>query len=175
MRFNISPFLKLVSRGTLEKSLHERAKIHLLWRAVAHLSRCVVNVVFHRSQHTQRATWSGSTLQPSQTILGARILVFTLHDTVNQTLCLDSLRKEKCAFLEAHRGFSGGSDGTESACNADYPLRYSCLENSTDRGGWRAAVQRVIHNWAANTTFTDMSGNSVYANFSSSHYLQKRH
>ena len=30
MRFNISPFLKLVSRGTLEKSLHERAKIYLL-------------------------------------------------------------------------------------------------------------------------------------------------
>ena len=48
-------------------------------------------------------------------------------------------------------GFSGGSDGKESACNAldlgsipglgrspgegsNYPLQYSCLENSMDRG-----------------------------------------
>ena len=51
-------------------------------------------------------------------------------------------------------GFSGGSDGTESACNAGdpgsipglgrssgegngYPLQYSRLENSMDRGAWR--------------------------------------
>ena len=56
-------------------------------------------------------------------------------------------------------GFPGGSDGKESACNAGdtgliagsilglgrspgegngYPLQYSCLENLTDRGAWRA-------------------------------------
>ena len=57
-------------------------------------------------------------------------------------------------------GFSGGSEGKESAFNAedlgsipglgrspgegnDYPLQYSCLENSIDRGTWRAAVYRV--------------------------------
>ena len=51
------------------------------------------------------------------------------------------------------RGFSGGSDGKEPACNAGnpglipgsgkfpgegngYPLQYSCLENSMDRGAW---------------------------------------
>jgi len=50
-------------------------------------------------------------------------------------------------------GFSGGSDNKESACNAEdlglipglgrspregngYPLQYSSLENSMDRGGW---------------------------------------
>ena len=50
-------------------------------------------------------------------------------------------------------GFSGGSDGKESACNAGdlglipgvgrspeersgYPLQYSCLENPVDRGAW---------------------------------------
>ena len=55
-------------------------------------------------------------------------------------------------------GFSGGSQGKESACNAQdqgsipgsgrslgkgkgYPLQYSCLENSMDRGAWRATVQ----------------------------------
>ena len=49
----------------------------------------------------------------------------------------------------------GGSDDKEPACNAGdpglipelgrapgegngYPLRYSCLENSMDRGAWRA-------------------------------------
>ena len=52
-------------------------------------------------------------------------------------------------------GFPGGSDGEESTCNAGdlglipgsgrsfgkrigYPLQYSCLESSMDRGTWRA-------------------------------------
>ena len=54
----------------------------------------------------------------------------------------------------------GGSDGKESACNAEdpglshgsrrssgedngYPLQYSCLENSMERGAWRATVHGV--------------------------------
>ena len=54
-------------------------------------------------------------------------------------------------------GFPGGSDGNESACSAVVPasvpglgrspgeghdnrLQYSCLENSMDRGAWRATV-----------------------------------
>ena len=54
-------------------------------------------------------------------------------------------------------GFPGGSYSKESACTSGdlglvsglgrpsgegngYPLRYSCLENSMDRGAWRAAV-----------------------------------
>ena len=53
--------------------------------------------------------------------------------------------------LYIHRGFPGGSDSEESACNIGdlclipglerstgegnrYPLQYSCLENSVDRG-----------------------------------------
>ena len=57
-------------------------------------------------------------------------------------------------------GFPGGSDVKESACSAGdlalisglgrspgegngYPLQYSCLENSMDRGAWQAAVQGV--------------------------------
>ena len=57
-------------------------------------------------------------------------------------------------------GFPGGSDGKESACNIrdlhsipDFgkspeegnsnPLRYSCLENSMDRGAWWATVHCV--------------------------------
>ena len=57
-------------------------------------------------------------------------------------------------------GFPGDSDSKESACNAGdlgsipgwgrssregngNPLQYSCLENSTDRGAWRATVHGV--------------------------------
>ena len=57
-------------------------------------------------------------------------------------------------------GFSGGSDGKQSACNAgdlgsipgsrrssgeetEFPLQYSCLENSMDRGAGRARVHEV--------------------------------
>ena len=57
-------------------------------------------------------------------------------------------------------GFPGGSDSKESACNAGdlgsipglgqsfgegngYPLQYSGLENSMDRGAWWATVHGV--------------------------------
>ena len=57
-------------------------------------------------------------------------------------------------------GFPGGSDGEESTCNAghlglipglgrfpgegnSYPLQYSGLENSMDRGAWQATVHGV--------------------------------
>ena len=63
-----------------------------------------------------------------------------------------------CIFL--NYGFPGGSDGKASACNAGDPgsipglgrspgegngdpLQYSCLENSMDRGAWKAAVHGV--------------------------------
>jgi len=56
--------------------------------------------------------------------------------------------------------FPGGSDGKESARNVGdpasipgsgrspeeengYPLQYSCLENSIDRGAWRTIVHGV--------------------------------
>ena len=58
------------------------------------------------------------------------------------------------------RGFPGGSNGSESACNVGdlgsipglgrfpgegncYPPQYSGLENPMDRGGWQAAVHGV--------------------------------
>ena len=58
------------------------------------------------------------------------------------------------------KGFPGGSDGKESACNAEdlgliptlgrspgvgngYPLQYSRLENLMDRGAWQATAHRV--------------------------------
>ena len=58
------------------------------------------------------------------------------------------------------RGFPGGSEGKEPACNAGdqgsiagqgralggghgNPLQHSCLENSMDKGAWRAMVHAV--------------------------------
>ena len=60
-------------------------------------------------------------------------------------------------------GFPGGSDGKESACNVGdlglirglgrspgegkgYPLQYSGLENSIDKGAWQATVHGVTKN-----------------------------
>ena len=69
-------------------------------------------------------------------------------------------------------GFPGGSDSKESACSAGdlgsipasgrspgkgsgYPLQYSCLENSMERGAWQATVygwdHRVGHAYMTNT------------------------
>ena len=67
-------------------------------------------------------------------------------------------------------GFPDGSDGKESACNVGdlgsvpglgrstgeangYPLQYSCLENSMDRGAWQATVHGVAKSWTRLTTF----------------------
>ena len=58
----------------------------------------------------------------------------------------------------------GGSEGKESACNAEtqvrslswedplekamgYPLQYSYLENFMDRGAWRVTVHGVTKSW----------------------------
>ena len=63
-------------------------------------------------------------------------------------------------YVHIVKGFPGGSDGKESACNTGdlgsvlglgrspgegngYPLQYSCLENSMDRGAWQATVHGV--------------------------------
>ena len=61
-------------------------------------------------------------------------------------------------------GVHGGSGGKESSCNAGDPgsvlgsgrspgegygnlLQYSCLENSMNRGAWRATVHGVAKSW----------------------------
>ena len=77
--------------------------------------------------------------------------------------CCQSQRKE-WSFTDEVDDFSfpGGSDSKESVCNAGdpgsipglgrspkkgngYPLRDSCLENSTDRGTWLAIDHRVAN------------------------------
>ena len=67
-------------------------------------------------------------------------------------------------FSSSFWGFPGGSDGKESAYNAGdlglipgsgrypgegngYPLQYSCLESSKDRGALWATVHGVTTSW----------------------------
>ena len=66
--------------------------------------------------------------------------------------------------------FPGGSDSKESACNAGdsgsipgsgrspgegngNPLQCPCLENSMDRGAWRATVHGVAKSWTRQSDF----------------------
>ena len=65
------------------------------------------------------------------------------------------------ALRQLDFSFLGGSDGEEFACNAEhpgsvpgwgrfpgegngYPLQYFCLENSMDRGAWRATAHGIV-------------------------------
>ena len=74
---------------------------------------------------------------------------------------LDTTERLHFHFLSTTWGFSGGSDGKESACNVGdlglipgsgrshrdgnlYPLQYSWLENTMDRGDWRSTIPGVV-------------------------------
>jgi len=69
-------------------------------------------------------------------------------------------------MMSLYSSFPNGSDSIESACNAGdpgsipglgrspgegngYPLQYSCLENSMDRGFWWDTVHGVAKSWVA--------------------------
>ena len=79
--------------------------------------------------------------------------------------------------------FPHGLDGKESAHNAGdlglipglgrspgeekrYPLQYSCLENSMDRGTWRATVHGVTKSW------TQLSDYHFFTYFASSSFIR---
>ena len=72
-------------------------------------------------------------------------------------------------YSESHNN-SLSSDSKESACNVGdlgsipwlgrspgegngYPLQYSCLENSMDRGAWQAIVHGVAKSWTWKSDF----------------------
>ena len=75
----------------------------------------------------------------------------TLHNPMDRSLPGSSIHGIGCEHL-SNKGFPGSSEG-KSACNSGglgsipglgrfsgegngYPLQYSCLENSMDRGAW---------------------------------------
>ena len=133
-----------------------------------------------REKHSERGVWGGTTRPASMSshhtsqtcIYGSlftfenfppQILVFwTLQHICNDQHMLESTSGFTYLYIlsPARLGFSPGSDGKESACNAGdlglipgsgrspgeetgYPLQYSCLENSMDGGAWWATVHVV--------------------------------
>ena len=84
-------------------------------------------------------------------------------------------------------GSPGGASGKESACNAedtgdvvlilgsgrspgggkDNPVQYSWLENSMDKGAWRALVHGLAKSWTELSTSTKFISNV----FSPNHHL----
>ena len=91
-------------------------------------------------------------------------------------LCIYPYRKIFCFSYTQYGGFSGGSEGKESACNAGDPglipelgrspegghdnlLQYSCLRipRTEESGGLQSmGSQRVRHNWVTNTLCTQV-------------------
>ena len=83
---------------------------------------------------------------------------------INSVGISDTPRIQNTAIYNKAKGFPGGSDGKESTCNEvdlgsipesgrspgeenGCPLQYSCLENPTNRGAWRATVHGVAKSW----------------------------
>ena len=74
------------------------------------------------------------------------------------------------SIISTRKGFPGGSDGEESACNLGdpsslgwedspgegkgNPLQYFCLENPMDRVAWQAIIHRVEKRWTRLSDFT---------------------
>ena len=84
----------------------------------------------------------------------------------NLSVPLTHLRLAHPCFQECvcTKGFLGGLDGKESACNAGdpgsvpgsgrsaggghgNPPKYSCLESPMDRGVWRATAHGITEHW----------------------------
>ena len=78
----------------------------------------------------------------------------------DELMCTSSVSFDHLKKNYFKNSFHGGSDGEESAFNAGdpgsipglarfpgegngYPLQYSCLENSMDRGAWQATVPGI--------------------------------
>ena len=79
-------------------------------------------------------------------------------------MCTQHYRIIKFPVLQCPGDFPGSLDCEESSCNAGnlglsaglgrclgegngYPLQYSCLENSMNRGDWQDPVHGVTKSW----------------------------
>ena len=62
-----------------------------------------------------------------------------------------TLRLHLASCLQCRYLGSGPGLGRCPAEGYGYPLQFSCLENSMDRGAWQVTVRRVSKSWATNT------------------------
>ena len=88
--------------------------------------------------------------------------VFLNQDTLGQAHKAGATFRQASLVAQWWKGDAGSIPGLERSPgegNGD-PLQYSCLENSTDGGAWRATVHGVVrvgHDWAAKHTHTPPS------------------
>ena len=115
----------------------------------------------------QSCSWNAS---PSVWALATRkwFLAASWMSVVSACTLAGSVPGGHYSVSSLDQGFSVGSDSKESACNVGdlgsipgsdpgsgrfpggrngYPVQYSCLENSMDRGAWQAAVHGVVKSW----------------------------
>ena len=94
-------------------------------------------------------------------------------------------------MLQYIRKFLVGSDGKESACNTrdpglipwlgrlpgegnGHPLQHSCLENSMDRGAWRATVHGVTKSQTRPELLTHFQDiNLIFSNIGLVEFVQR--
>ena len=135
---------------------------HGLWN----LYTKVYSSIIHRSQKVGTTQMSNSRWTDKQNVLCSQIhiqrIIFCLIFLIIKKRTLNILQHGwtlktgvKCFTHFNSWGFPGSSTGKEYACNAGnlgsipglgrspgegngYPLQYSCLENSMDRGAWQA-------------------------------------
>ena len=110
---------------------------------------------FHLIYNTSRASFQ---------VREHRSVRLSLMDTCLSIFSLPRNCRVESFPLVGFLGLPGGSDGTESACNAGDPgsipgsgrspgqgngdpFQDSCLKNSTDRGAWRGSVHGVAEDW----------------------------
>ena len=101
-------------------------------------------------------------LSPIASVCGTRSSAKDLSPQSDSSCILVLYFSDHLHRTRLKMGFSGGSDSTESACNAGdqdlipwserspgdgdgYLLQYSCLGNSMDRGAWRTTVHGVTN------------------------------
>ena len=87
-----------------------------------------------------------------------------IKEIIPVTVATERIKYLGMNLHEEVKGFPGGSDGKESACNAGdldsipgsgrspggrhgYSLQYCCLENLMKRGAWKATVHGVTKSW----------------------------
>ena len=81
----------------------------------------------------------GTVLRASQTLICFILVIGSVHGTVVKNLPASGGDPRDMGLIPGSGRFPGVGNGNL--------LQYSCLENSMDRGVWRALVHRVTFCW----------------------------
>ena len=163
----------------IASQLAETEKPH---SSASSLLKDAVEVFASLALKTIREEGSGS-LDVSSPLLTLQGREGAQKNWVNNQLRFHDEASIKIPELSCRRGFSGGSDGKESTCNAGdlglipgwgrspgegngNPLQCSCLENPMDRGDWWVTVHGVAKSWTQLSTCTGYSISTPHTSLS---------